>query len=108
MRWVDVDTEGLARKLGEVWDQMLTRPRRRDIRCVTTVTSSSTEYEMSWVGSKGAETKSLNLFAMGASAPTSQKLPGPPPKDCFWGNWVLCCPFVQGPYAAKLAAFSRV
>jgi hypothetical protein len=74
-----------------------------------TVTSLSTASVISWVGSKGAaETKSLNLCASNASAPPCHMLPCPPPKYCFCGNCVLCCPFVPGPYMAKLTAFLRV
>ena len=40
---------------------------------VITVTSSSTAYDTIWVGYKGAETKLLNLFAMGAFAPPCHK-----------------------------------
>ena len=76
---------------------------------VITVTSSSIVSEIKSVGSKGAETKSLNLFAIKAFAPNRHMLPRPPPNAvCFCGICVLCSPFVQGPYAAKLAEFSRV
>ena len=76
---------------------------------VITVTSSLRVREINWVGSKGAETKSLHLFAIDAFAPPCHMLPLPPPNmPCFWGNCVLCCPFVHGPYAAKLAEFLRV
>jgi hypothetical protein len=78
---------------------------------VITVTSSSIVSEINLVGFKGAETKSLNLYAIDAFAPPRHILPRPPPNAvCFCGNCVLCspCPFVQGPYATKLAEFSRV
>ncbi len=50
------------------------------------------------VGSRGAETKSLNLCDMLSSAPPRH----------VGGNWVLCCPFVLDPYTPYNAAFSQV
>jgi hypothetical protein len=73
---------------------------KRETFDVMTVASSSKVYAINWVGSKGAETKSLNLCANDAFSPNRHMGPRPPPNiACFWGNCVLCCPFVQGPYA---------
>ncbi len=67
---------------------------------VFTVTSSLTASVIRWVGSKGTETKLLNLFAMFASAPPCHMLPRPPPEYCFCGNCVfmlaLCARAVHG------------
>jgi hypothetical protein len=49
-----------------------------------------------WVGSRGAETKLLHLFVIDSSAPPCH----------MGGNCVLCWPFVLGPYAGYVAAFS--
>ncbi len=60
---------------------------------VTMVASlSSMAMDSNWVGSRGAESKSLKLFTISSSAPPHHMGPG----NVACGNSVLCCPLVHG------------